>query len=61
LLIREATTQDFSQIAALIVAQSSRAQRRCIHSDPRGGVEQALREQAGFRLLYSGVHRRKER
>lgn len=42
--IRAAGVQDFLGIAALIVEQSRRAQRRCIHSDPRGGVDEALAE-----------------
>jgi ribosomal protein S18 acetylase RimI-like enzyme len=43
-MIRAATVDDFPQIASLIVVQSERPERRCIHSDPRSGVDDALAE-----------------
>jgi ribosomal protein S18 acetylase RimI-like enzyme len=43
-LIREAIPDDFVQIADLIVQYCRRPERRCIHSDPRGGVDQAVEE-----------------
>jgi ribosomal protein S18 acetylase RimI-like enzyme len=42
--IRAAGAQDFAGIAALIVAHSQRPERRCIHSDPRAGVDEAVAE-----------------
>ena len=43
-MIRIASVQDYPQIAALIVKDSRRPERRCIHSDPRSGVEEAVAE-----------------
>ena len=40
----QAEPKDFQHIAELIVDHSQRPERRCIHSDPRGGVEEAVAE-----------------
>jgi ribosomal protein S18 acetylase RimI-like enzyme len=42
--IQPAGTRDFQGIAALIMAHSRRPERRCIHSDPRSTLEEALAE-----------------
>jgi ribosomal protein S18 acetylase RimI-like enzyme len=42
--IQAAGPADYPQIAALIVAHSLRPERRCIHSDPRSGVDEAVAE-----------------
>ena len=43
-MIYQASPEDFWNIAALIVEHSRRPERRCIHSDPRSGVEDAVTE-----------------
>jgi ribosomal protein S18 acetylase RimI-like enzyme len=43
-MIRIASLRDYPQIAALIVKDSRRPERRCIHSDPRSSVEEAVTE-----------------
>lgn len=42
--LRAAGPADFRPFAALIVEHSLRPERRCIHSDPRSGVDAALAE-----------------
>lgn len=46
-----ATTQDLRGIAALIVEHSRRPERRCIHSDPRSGVDEAVAELEQLNLI----------
>ena len=43
-MIYQAGLKDFQHIAELIVEHSQRPERRCIHSDPRSGVEEAVAE-----------------
>lgn len=43
-MIYQAESKGFQHIAELIVDHSQRPDRRCIHSDPRGGVEEAVAE-----------------
>lgn len=51
MMIREAVLGDFRQIAGLIVEHCQRPERRCIHSDPRSGVEEALAELEQLRAI----------